>query len=110
TIDVNLKEISARTLGLGTYTISGPKNGETTAVGTNDLTTFFGADTELTTTTVSNATDVTDAVSDALDLTSSTVASNGIVKDSAGSWYNKVTVTVSAADAADLAEQGFVKE
>lgn len=111
-IDVNLKEISSKTLGLSTYTIAGPKNGEATAVNTTALKEYFGDDTALTAATIetANQTALKGAIDTKLGLTTGSAANASIVQDADGSWFAKSTVTVNAADVAKLADLGFAKE
>ena len=110
TIDVNLKEISAKTLGLSTFTVAGPANGATSTVTSGDLQNFFGEDTRFTTTGVSNSAAVQTSIQSALGLAaSSSVGAATIEMDEAGSLYAKSTITVGSSDVATLADKGFAK-
>lgn len=111
-IDINLKEISSKTLGLSTYTIAGPKNGEATAVDGAALKEYFGDDTALTAATIKtdNQTALKGAIDSKLGLKTGSAADAVIVQDDAGSWFAKSTVTVDADDVAKLADLGFAKE
>src|SRR5690606_4425385 len=93
TITINLKEITAGTLGMGTYSIAGPKDGTTSAITSQDLKDYFGDDTALTGAVATSTGAVTGNIASALDV-STGVAVDGIEKDADGNWFMKATVTV----------------
>lgn len=117
TIEINLKEISASSLGLATYSVSGPQ-GEASDIKTvtNDtLKKMYGDDTQYVSGgfTVGNAGAVTSAVVTALGgdtagvIAGNIAVSTGIVQDVNGSLFAEVTVTATAGNVNSLNKQGF---
>lgn len=111
TIKINLKEISSSTLGLSTFSVSGPKDGTTKAIAAADLEKIYGKDTKLNagSLTVGNTTAVQTGIVTALGngVVTADVTPATVVQDDTGSWFAKTTVTATAANLVGLNKAGF---
>lgn len=124
TITINLKEISANSLGLSTFSVAGPQ-GDTTALGVEDIQKVFGKDTKLAVADITlegDAGAITAAetatktgIAAALNTTANEVkaadvAVGNLVKDGNSQWFREVTVTATDDNVARLNELGFTKD
>ncbi|AGU51399.1 putative flagellin FliC [Variovorax paradoxus B4] len=120
TIDIDLKEISSKTLGMQGFNVNGPQaktgasfDGTATMVGTSaDVDAaaaqkVYGATTNVTTSAVTEKTGGTLATSLGVAAGSVTFGAEAL-SDDAGNWYAEVTITPgSAAEAMALNNEGF---
>ena len=107
TIDIDLKKIDSKTLGLDSFNVNGPSSTPTAAT-TADFQAAYGTTTNVTGATVAETT--ADALSTRLGVASSGVAvdSGTIYKDDSGKMFAKVTVTSgSDAETNNLKANGF---
>ena len=107
TIDINLQEITSKTLGLDSFNVNGPKGKVTTAT-TADFKKFYGSTTQVSSTNVSEA--KTDALATRLGVGAANVAfdSASVYTDEKGNLFAKVSVTASnAAESNNLKANGF---
>ncbi|QMI05547.1 FliC/FljB family flagellin [Citrobacter sp. RHB25-C09] len=107
TIDINLQEITSKTLGLDSFNVNGPK-GEVTTATTADFEKFYGSTTQVSSASVSEA--KTDALATRLGVGTANVAfdSASVYTDEKGNLFAKVSVTASnAAESNNLKANGF---
>lgn len=119
TIQVNLQEISTKTLGLTSFNVNGPQatatssfNGTATmltsaAATTADFQKAYGSTTNVTTSTVTEKTANTLATTLGIGSGSVSIGANAVV-DKNGNWFAQVAITpASAAEAQALKNQGM---
>jgi len=122
TIEINLEKITSGTLGLGSFSVSGPTidnagaivdaNGAAaTAVGSDAFQAVFGADTQFTASSVSFGTGAQADFAQKLGVDSGSVSVDSTLKaDGRGNWYATVTITPSnATEVENLASRGITK-
>ncbi|MCT4706633.1 FliC/FljB family flagellin [Enterobacteriaceae bacterium H16N7] len=108
TIDIDLKKIDSKTLGLDSFNVNGPKGTPTKAVAA-DFQASYGSTTNVTGATVGES-GATDDLSTRLGLASGGAAldASAVYKDDNGNMYAKVTIkSTSAAETNNLKANGF---
>ncbi|WP_345798035.1 FliC/FljB family flagellin [Castellaniella sp. MT123] len=106
TININLKKIDSKALGLSTFNVTGPA-GTTANAAAADFQKAYGATTSVTGSAVSEATANTLAGRLGVANGSVTVGGNALV-DSNGNWFAKVTIQPSSAqESTNLANNGL---
>ncbi|WP_258128438.1 FliC/FljB family flagellin [Achromobacter anxifer] len=106
TITIDLKEVTAETLGLTGFNVSGPR-GTPGALVAADFKTAYGSSTSVTGSSVSEGTagDLADRLGVAAG---SVTVGNAAVKDDNGNWFVKVDVTATnATESSNLKAKGF---
>ncbi|MBD8107981.1 FliC/FljB family flagellin [Erwinia persicina] len=109
TIDIDLKKIDSKTLGLDSFNVNGPKGTLTAASTTADFSGYYGATTSVSGATVAESGN-TDDLSTRLGLAAGGAAVDGtkVYKDESGNLYAKVTIkSTSAAETNNLKANGF---
>ncbi|WP_407578601.1 FliC/FljB family flagellin [Citrobacter koseri] len=107
TIDINLQEITSKTLGLDSFNVNGPK-GTISAATASDFKGFYGDTTQVSSATVEEKTG--DALATRLGVSTANVAFDdaNVYKDEKGNLFAKVTVSAgSAAESNNLKANGF---
>ncbi|TAN26607.1 MAG: FliC/FljB family flagellin [Castellaniella sp.] len=121
TININLKQITAGTLGLGGFSVSGPTinssgqivqaDGTTTAsaVATADFQKVFGSSTQFTASSVSFGSGAQASFAQQLGIASGSVSlGSTLTADGRGNWYASVSITPSnATEVQNLASRGI---
>ncbi|WJY16662.1 FliC/FljB family flagellin [Pectobacteriaceae bacterium CE90] len=108
TIDIGLKEVTSKTLGLDGFNVTGPNGGSATgALTSTEFQKAYGSTTNVTGTTVSETTSGALAVK--LGVASGSVSvATGATQDSKGNWFVKVDISAaSASEANNLKANGF---
>ncbi|AXU94836.1 flagellin FliC [Erwinia persicina] len=109
TIDIDLKKIDSKTLGLDSFNVNGPKGTLTAASGTAAFSGYYGATTSVSGATVAES-GAADDLSTRLGLASGGAEVDGtnVYKDESGNLYAKVTIkSTSAAETNNLKANGF---
>lgn len=109
TIDIDLKKIDSKTLGLDSFNVNGPKGTLTAASGTAAFSGYYGATTSVSGATVAES-GAADDLSTRLGLASGGAKVDGtnVYKDESGNLYAKVTIkSTSAAETNNLKANGF---
>ncbi|MGF6562102.1 FliC/FljB family flagellin [Erwinia aphidicola] len=109
TIDIDLKKIDSKTLGLDSFNVNGPKGTLTAATGTAAFSGYYGATTAVSGATVAES-GATDDLSTRLGLASggAAVDATNVYKDENGNLFAKVTIkSTSAAETNNLKANGF---
>ncbi|AUH00390.1 flagellin FliC [Prodigiosinella confusarubida] len=108
TIDIGLKEVTSKTLGLDGFNVTGPNGGTATgALATADYQKAYGSTTNVTGTTAAESTPGDLATKLGVASGSVTVAT-GATQDSKGNWFVKVDITAtSATEENNLKANGF---
>uniref|UniRef100_UPI0037E07B6C Flagellin n=1 Tax=Cupriavidus gilardii TaxID=82541 RepID=UPI0037E07B6C len=108
-IAIDLKEITAKTLGLDGFNVSGPK-GTPAALVAADYQAAYGTTTNVTTTAVTESS--ANALAGRLGVANGSVALAATAeKDDNGNWYATVTITAgSATEVSTLKAKGFEVE
>lgn len=107
TIDINLQEITSKTLGLDSFNVNGPK-GDVEAATAADFKSFYGDTTQVANASVAEKT--TNALATRLGVATTSVAFDdaAVYKDEKGNLFAKVTVSAgSAAESNNLKANGF---
>ncbi|WP_436857834.1 FliC/FljB family flagellin [Citrobacter tructae] len=107
TIDINLQEITSKTLGLDSFNVNGPK-GQITSAGVADFQKFYGSTTQVSSATVTEAN--TDALATRLGVSAAsvTVDDSTVYTDEKGNLFAKVNVSAgSTAESNNLKANGF---
>jgi flagellin len=105
TISINLKQIDSKTLGLGSFNVSGPV-GTTTAIDATAAKAVLGDTTAITGGSLATGSSGSDAMS-ALGLSTGTATAT-IVSDENGNWFAKYAVTgIDATGAQTLSDKGI---
>ncbi|CAB3634730.1 FliC/FljB family flagellin [Achromobacter aegrifaciens] len=120
TISIDLKQITAGTLGLGSFSVAGPTVNASgaitkadgtaaTNVSTADFQKVFGNDTQFTASSVSFGTNARADFAQKLGVSTDSVSlSDKLTADGRGNWYATVTVTpASATEVENLASRGI---
>lgn len=108
TIDIDLKKIDSKTLGLDSFNVNGPKGAMTEMSGTAAFKSYFGETTQVSGATVSEKS--AGDLATRLGVASGSVSVEGakIYKDENGNVFAKVTVTASgAAEVNNLKNNGI---
>uniref|UniRef100_UPI0030CEB802 FliC/FljB family flagellin n=1 Tax=Erwinia aphidicola TaxID=68334 RepID=UPI0030CEB802 len=111
TIDIDLKKIDSKTLGLDSFNVNGPKDAAGTlgTVANTDFTSYYGATTQITKATVAE-TGAADDLSTRLGLAAggATIKGDEVYKDDNGNLFAKVTIKpTGAAEVNNLKANGF---
>ncbi|SAD02692.1 FliC/FljB family flagellin [Enterobacter kobei] len=109
TIDIDLKKIDSKTLGLDSFNVNGPKGTPTALAGAADFQSYYGATTNVTAATVGEK-GATDDLSTRLGLAAggALVDPANVYKDDNGNMFAKVTIkSTSAAETNNLKANGF---
>ncbi len=111
TIDIDLKKIDSKTLGLDSFNVNGPKDAAGTlgTVANTDFTSYYGATTQITKATVAE-TGAADDLSTRLGLAAggATIKGDAVYKDDNGNLFAKVTIKpTGAAEVNNLKANGF---
>ncbi|MGE1562042.1 FliC/FljB family flagellin [Pantoea septica] len=107
TIDIDLKKIDSKTLGLDSFNVNGPSS-TPTAAGVTEFKAAYGTTTNVTGATVAEST--TDALSTRLGVAASgvTIDTGTVYKDDSGKMFAKVSVaSASDAETNNLKANGF---
>ncbi|HHA1270733.1 TPA: FliC/FljB family flagellin [Enterobacter mori] len=108
TIDIDLKKIDSKTLGLDSFNVNGPKGTPTALAGVADFQSYYGATTNVAAATVNENT--AGDLATRLGVAAASVALDGanVYKDDNGNLFAKVTITPgSAAEVNNLKANGF---
>ncbi|MGB5807898.1 flagellin FliC, partial [Castellaniella sp.] len=106
TIEIDLKQIDSKTLGLDTFNVTGPQ-GTLSALVASDYEAAFGATTQVGASAVTEATPDTLSTRLGLAAGGATIAA-APVKDANGNWFAEVSITsTSAQETINLANNGF---
>ncbi|WP_336803202.1 FliC/FljB family flagellin [Erwinia aphidicola] len=111
TIDIDLKKIDSKTLGLDSFNVNGPKDAAGTlgTVANADFTSYYGATTQVTKATVAE-TGAANDLSTRLGLAAggATIKGDEVYKDDNGNLFAKVTIKpTGAAEVNNLKANGF---
>ena len=111
TIDIDLKKIDSKTLGLDSFNVNGPKDAAGTlgTVANTDFTSYYGATTQVTKATVAE-TGAANDLSTRLGLAAggATIKGDEVYKDDNGNLFAKVTIKpTGAAEVNNLKANGF---
>jgi len=109
TIEIDLKKIDSKTLGLDSFNVNGPKGTPTALAGAADFQAYYGSTTNVTAATVGEK-GATDDLSTRLGLAAggALVDAANVYKDDNGNMFAKVTIkSGSAAETNNLKANGF---
>ncbi|MEM6161047.1 FliC/FljB family flagellin [Erwinia sp. P6884] len=111
TIDIDLKKIDSKTLGLDSFNVNGPKDkaGTLGTVANTDFTSYYGSTTQVEKATVAE-TGATNDLSTRLGLAAggATIKADEVYKDDNGNLFAKVTIKpTGAAEVNNLKANGF---
>lgn len=108
TIEIDLKKIDSKTLGLDSFNVNGPKGTLTALANTADFSDYYGSTTQVASATVAEKS--TDALSTRLGVAagSITLTDDTVYKDENGNMFAKVNIAAAdAAESNNLKANGF---